>query len=316
MQSNKLIHVITNIRVLLATVFLLLCMLIGLLFCEYRFFCVEAQKMLALQAQYRSYVRYMQKKKQNSSLESQEQSERSGQAGFVVVNRDPSYLKDSMIDYLKDRKLDGELERLNVDEWQDYTEQTISGRSTSARAPTRASRAGNKKNKKRAAKQAASKKKRAVKKKRHVNQAPVVAHSGSSLFIWPIEGDNFWLSSLFGPRKKANGSWGRHTGIDMAAVKGTRVKAAADGVVIEAGFVKGYGNTIVLRHGSRYKTRYAHLHKIFVSVGQEVSCGKVIGSVGDTGFIRKKGKDGSHLHFEVYSYNKHINPLTVLPLLN
>ena len=63
---------------------------------------------------------------------------------------------------------------------------------------------------------------------------------------------------------------------------------------------------------SKYRTRYAHLDKILVKVGKKVSQNQCIGKVGDTGFIRKKGRDGSHLHFEVLAFGKQMNPLYVL----
>jgi murein DD-endopeptidase MepM/ murein hydrolase activator NlpD len=121
------------------------------------------------------------------------------------------------------------------------------------------------------------------------------------------------LSSLFGPRKRIDGTWGFHHGVDMAAVKGTIVKAARAGTVTEACFQTGYGNTVVVQHTEKIKTRYAHLHAIRVSAGQKVKQGAVVGTVGETGFIRKKGKDGSHLHFEVYEKGKRVNPMHCLP---
>lgn len=129
------------------------------------------------------------------------------------------------------------------------------------------------------------------------------------IFITPIEKGEFWISSRFGPRKKPDGSCGFHHGVDLAAVRGTRVKAAGNGVVIEAGYTKGYGNTVVIAHNRKFKTRYAHLEKIFTRVGARVDTGMVIGKVGDTGSVRKRGKDASHLHFEVYIFGKRVNPL-------
>ncbi len=125
---------------------------------------------------------------------------------------------------------------------------------------------------------------------------------------WPIDRSQFWLSSPFGPRKKPDGSWGFHTGIDMAAVWGTLIKAAADGVVVEAGYAHAYGNRVVIMHASKIKTLYAHLAKIDVNVGDAVKKGDIIGKVGDTGHVRKRGHDASHLHFEVYSAGKRVNP--------
>ncbi len=131
-------------------------------------------------------------------------------------------------------------------------------------------------------------------------------------FKWPIERSRFWLSSRYGPRKKPNGSWGYHYGIDMAAPKGTSVFASSTGVVIEAAYSnKGYGKTVVIAHSDGiHQTRYAHLHAIFVKVGISISVGDRIGSVGNTGFVR--GENGTHLHFEVKKRGKHIDPLCVL----
>ncbi len=131
-------------------------------------------------------------------------------------------------------------------------------------------------------------------------------------FHWPLELHHFWLSSLFGARKKANGTPGFHYGIDMAAMKGTPVKAAAAGTVIQAQYVPGYGNNILIQHNKYYRTRYAHLNRINVSVGQVVTQGQKIGTVGDSGAVRKSGRDASHLHFEIYHNGSHVNPLRYL----
>lgn len=131
-------------------------------------------------------------------------------------------------------------------------------------------------------------------------------------FIWPIDRSSFWLSSLFGPRKLRHRSWKFHYGIDMAAMKGTPVRAAASGIVVDSHYTNGYGNTIVVVHNKKYKTRYAHLHTRKVKIGEKVKEYDIIGTVGDTGHVRKSGKDGSHLHFEVLVYGKQINPLLVL----
>lgn len=136
----------------------------------------------------------------------------------------------------------------------------------------------------------------------------------SNAFLqWPIQHDMFWLSSRFGKRKYADGSTGFHHGIDLAALKGTPVYAAADGVVIDTLFTQGYGKLVIIKHTSRITTRYAHLSAILVKKGSTIKRGDLIGRVGDTGFIRKKTNDGSHLHFEVSDNGKRINPLLVLP---
>ncbi len=130
-------------------------------------------------------------------------------------------------------------------------------------------------------------------------------------FIWPVERDKFWLSSYFGPRKLPNGRRQFHNGIDMAALKGTHVRAAAGGIVDRSyEDPLGYGKTIIIKHSKKFKTRYAHLSKILVNKGQKILKGQLIGHVGSTGNVRKTGKDASHLHFEVYAGEKRIDPLT------
>lgn len=163
-----------------------------------------------------------------------------------------------------------------------------------------------------------SKKRTLVARRKKIDQTkPLAEHlkklQREPIFILPVEKANFWISSLFGPRKKPNGTWGFHQGIDMAAIKGTPVKAAGAGVVIQAAFMPGYGNTIVIAHNRKFKTRYAHLSVIKVHVGQHVEQGELIGKVGATGSVRKSKKgDGSHLHFEVYVFGKQQNPFYYL----
>lgn len=134
-----------------------------------------------------------------------------------------------------------------------------------------------------------------------------------SIFRWPIKKNKYWLSSFFGPRRKPDRSWGFHYGIDMAALKGTLVYAAARGTVLYAGFQRGYGNTVLISHSQRYTTRYAHLETLCTCVGEVVGPEKVIGTVGDTGYTITRGKDASHLHFEVADRGKQVNPLPFLP---
>lgn len=131
-------------------------------------------------------------------------------------------------------------------------------------------------------------------------------------FSWPIDLQSFWLSSLFGPRRRPNGHIEFHHAIDMAAMKGTPVKAAAAGKVTIAQTLPGYGNCVMIEHNKRYKTRYGHLHRIYVKNGQYVQEGEQIASVGDTGLVRKSGRDASHLHFEIHQDGHRVNPLAFL----
>jgi murein DD-endopeptidase MepM/ murein hydrolase activator NlpD len=85
----------------------------------------------------------------------------------------------------------------------------------------------------------------------------------------------------------------RHEGIDYAALVGTPVMAAGDGVVRQAGYAGGYGNLVEIRHANGIVTRYGHLSRILTRPGARVSQGQVIGRVGATGLAT-----GPHLHYE------------------
>lgn len=108
-------------------------------------------------------------------------------------------------------------------------------------------------------------------------------------------------TSFYGAR------WGKfHRGIDISNNIGTDICAAGDGVVIESSYGYSYGYYVTIQHKYGFKTRYAHLCKRLVSVGDEVNQGDVIGLMGSTGV-----STGSHLHYEIMYYGKYINPLTV-----
>ena len=99
-----------------------------------------------------------------------------------------------------------------------------------------------------------------------------------------------------------------HKGVDYAAKRGTPVRASGDGKVIYKGRKGGYGKTIVLKHGSRYTTLYAHLNNYNKKIrsGSRVKQGQIIGYVGSTGLA-----SGPHLHYEFRVNGVHRNPLTV-----
>jgi YD repeat-containing protein len=120
-------------------------------------------------------------------------------------------------------------------------------------------------------------------------------------FAWPTKGT---LTSRFGRR------WGRmHKGIDIAAPIGTPINAAADGVVIVAGYQSAYGNLIEIRHADGTTTRYAHNSELSASVGQTVRQGQQVARMGSTGH-----STGSHLHFEIRpSGGSAVNPMALLP---
>lgn len=104
-----------------------------------------------------------------------------------------------------------------------------------------------------------------------------------------------------------------HLGVDFAAPYGTPVRAVADGVVVEAGYNRDGGNTVKIKHGSRYSTAYLHLAKIGSGIkrGATVARGQLIGTVGSTGI-----STGPHLHFSLFDYGRYIDPLKAkLPAL-
>ncbi len=117
-------------------------------------------------------------------------------------------------------------------------------------------------------------------------------------FIWPLATSGT-ISSRFGPR------WGRmHYGVDIAAPRGTAIRAADSGVVRTSGRQGGYGNLVVLEHSGGYTTYYAHNSRNLVSVGQRVEKGDTIALVGSTG-----NSTGNHVHFEIRKGGTPINPL-------
>ena len=119
-------------------------------------------------------------------------------------------------------------------------------------------------------------------------------------FIWPVQGP---VTSGYGPR------WGRmHTGIDVAAPSGTPLRAAKAGEVIYAGWLGGYGNTVLLDHGEGVATLYGHQSRIASTEGQILNQGDVLGFVGTTGH-----STGNHLHFEIRVDTKPRNPRPYLP---
>lgn len=127
--------------------------------------------------------------------------------------------------------------------------------------------------------------------------SPIFGAVGGAKFIWPTAGG---ITQYF--------SW-YHKGIDVANRVAPAVAAADGGTVVVAGWPDnyGYGNRVVIDHGNGYRSLYAHLSNIYVSVGQNISRGQVMGQMGSTG-----RSTGTHLHLEIYYNGVPVNPLGIL----
>lgn len=109
----------------------------------------------------------------------------------------------------------------------------------------------------------------------------------------------YTITSRYGPR-----SSGTHTGLDLAAPTGTNIVAAAGGTVSYVNYSNvSYGNCIKINHGNGVETLYAHCNELYVSVGETVSQGQTIATVGSTG-----NSTGPHLHLEIRVNGTTINP--------
>lgn len=119
--------------------------------------------------------------------------------------------------------------------------------------------------------------------------------------LWPAVGP---ITSSFGERMDPfTGEGEFHKGIDIGAAYGASVRAAADGVVLKAGFGNGYGREVELDHGDGIQTVYGHLSGFVVTAGERVKRGQVIGYVGDSG-----RSTGPNLHYEVRIRDTPVNP--------
>jgi hypothetical protein len=120
--------------------------------------------------------------------------------------------------------------------------------------------------------------------------------------IWPARG---WLTSRFGARVSPfTGRRQHHTGIDIAAKRGSPISAPASGRVASIGSSGPLGNSLMLDHGFGVRTFYGHTEKIFVKVGEEVERGQMLASVGSSG-----RSTGPHLHYSVQVRGKAYDPL-------
>ncbi|MBN1954772.1 MAG: M23 family metallopeptidase [Anaerolineae bacterium] len=130
----------------------------------------------------------------------------------------------------------------------------------------------------------------------YVGSVPAGAR-GTGLFQWPVLG---YISQ---------GYWYGHRAIDIAAPTGTALHASDGGFVSFAGWTDiGYGYLVVIDHANGFATYYAHMNNIYVTAGQAVERGQVIGAVGSTGW-----STGPHVHFEIRYEGVPYNPRAYLP---
>lgn len=132
----------------------------------------------------------------------------------------------------------------------------------------------------------------------NTGSATVSANKGG--WVLPIKGT---VTSEYGKRKS-----GSHHGIDLAAPKGTTIKAAKSGTVLYSGWYNSiYGNAVIIDHGNGQKTLYGHCSKTTAKEGAKVAAGEAIAKVGSTG-----RSTGPHVHFEIYIDGKTVNPRNYL----
>jgi len=125
------------------------------------------------------------------------------------------------------------------------------------------------------------------------------------LFIWPCTGR---ISSNYGYRiAPFGGTRQMHSGLDIASPMGSPVRAAMAGQVIQVGNDDYWGNHVLIRHHSGYRTFYAHMSAVRIKNGAYVATGERIGDIGSTGL-----STGPHLHFTVYKNGVTVNPRTLM----
>lgn len=125
--------------------------------------------------------------------------------------------------------------------------------------------------------------------------------SPAPALLWPVEGR---VLSDFGNRRATH----VHQGLDLGVPRGTPVRAAAAGQVVFSGRMRGFGNVVILAHGSRIETVYAHNRANRVRKGDRVERGQVIAESGASG-----NATTPHLHFEVRQDRRARDPLRYLP---
>ena len=130
------------------------------------------------------------------------------------------------------------------------------------------------------------------------------------VMVWPIAMEGTYITSGYGNRlHPIQGVYKNHAGIDISVsnVNGAPVVAAADGVVTYAGWIGGYGNCIIINHGSGIVSLYGHGSETVATVGQVVKQGDIVMKVGSTG-----NSTGPHVHFEIRKNGEVVDPIPYL----
>ncbi len=140
----------------------------------------------------------------------------------------------------------------------------------------------------------------------HEDEEPqIYVPAGNGAMIWPVSGP---ITSEFGWRDHPiSGGQKFHSGIDIGADYGEPIHAAKSGVVIHAGWIDGYGNTVMIEHDNNIVTLYGHNQSLAVEVGQSVNQGQVVAYCGSTG-----NSTGPHCHFEVRLNGEPVSPYDYL----
>lgn len=137
-------------------------------------------------------------------------------------------------------------------------------------------------------------------------QDPITPIKYDFPFILPAEGPT---SGNFGDQRvydNGKAAW-RHKGMDIAAKKGSQIRAASSGNVVSASSTRSCGNIVIIDHGAGIYSMYFHMQKVYVKINSRVSKGDIIGTVGDTGIAT-----GPHLHWQMNVYKIPVNPAEFL----
>lgn len=138
-----------------------------------------------------------------------------------------------------------------------------------------------------------------------VNTSTNISYKKPTLGINLIRPVSGIITSRFGAASSRRVS--RHTGLDIGASTGTKIKACAGGTVTFSGYKGSYGYMVVINHGNGVETYYGHCSKLYVTAGQQVNQGDVIAAVGNTG-----NSTGPHLHLEIRVNGVAYNPQNYL----